>query len=651
MKKNNLCLLNKVLLYEETDSFSQSNFNPNKSSYAPLKKGVNQIKKKDIDILDNKICQFHNKYDVNNNNKLSKKNHISYNKTIIVLKDLYERIMLFRRQHQQNFELNYYIFGLNNIIKKYETNDNLDKEYIEKFYSYNESILIIPKKEFYYFHHMLFLERPNYINFYFNKLAKKIGLEKLNIYQNQRKKEYKIEQLNNKNDKNEVENEKIFDTNVLETIENYSTTITQEPINEKPAILTPFEILKRCEDTKKKKNVKSKNDQKSIITFSESEISYNSKNIPDESLITVVKDLTEKPNKIDKQEKKYTNFFIKKKNIQKFTRTNKQTNNINVNNNINFNKNVKNNNNNLKLNSNNKNNKINNIYDINNEEKEMVIKKTVSTSTNKKTKKKIIIDMMYQNTISKSSSKKESFINNALSNKCEETLKTNVTSFGATRKNKGVLNLKKQSYKIKTHNTKFSDNYIKENSIINNNINNNTKSKLGSNNYNDLDKLLTFFLTPKNKNLNQNNYDKTQSKYAEFNNYNIKKRQIKKNTTLTIVNNNIINNSQNSQEKYQKISNCKSKSPLTRIFLKKNNYVSNCKSNIKKKKSVLIPEFKHSQVTKSLNKYLEKKKDGNKNISSNNINNNNKHLNIMTLGSNRRNSYQFMKLNKHITKK
>ena len=374
-------------------------------------------------------------------------------------------------------------------------------------------------------------------------------------------------------------------------------------------------------------------------------------------MITVVKDLTEKPCKfkIDKQEKKYTNFDIKKKNIQKFTRTNKHNNNININininNNINFNKNIKNNNLNLKLNSNNKNNKINNIYDINNEEKETVIKKIVSTSKNKKTKKKIIIDMIYQNTISKSSSKKESFINKALSNKCEESLKTNLTSFGATRKNKGVLNLKKQSYKIKTHTTKFSDN-IKENSIVNNNINNKTNSKLVSNNnYNDLDKLLTFFLTPKNKNLNQNNNDKAQSKYSAFNYFNIKKKQIKKNTTLTIVNNNIINNSQNSQEKYQNMPNCKSKSPLTRIFTKKNNYASNCKSNYKKKKSVLIPENKHSQVTKSLNKYLDKKKDENKNISSNNISNNNKHLNIMTLGTNRRNSYLFMKLNKRVTKK
>ena len=656
MKKNNLCLLLNFALYEETDSFSQSNFNPNKSLYDPLKKTVNQIKRKDIDILENKIGQLHNKYDVNIYNKISKKYHIGHNKKNNILKDIlfkiYERLDLYRKKHQKNFELNYCIFGLNYIINKYKTNDKLDKdykEYIDKFYSYNDSILIIPKKEFYYFHHMLFLERPNYINYYFNKLSKKIGIEKLNIYQNQRKKEYKIEQSNNKKDKKqEIENEKIFDTNVLETIENYSTTITQEPINEKPATLTPFEILKRCEDKKKKKILKNNNDQKSIITFSESEISYISRNIPDESLITVVKDLTEKPNKfkIDKQEKKYTNIYIKKKNTQKFTRTNKN-NNIKVNNNINLNKNIKNNNNNLKLNSN-KNNNINNIYDINNEEKEMIIKKTVSTSKNKKTKKKIIIDIMYQNTISKSSSKKESFINKALSNKCEENLKKNFT---AIRKNKGVLNLKKQSFKIKTHTSKLSDN-IKENSNINNIINNNTNSKLVLKNNNDLDKLLNFFLTPKNKNPNQNNNnDKARSKYAEFNYYNIKKRQNKKNTTLNFVNNNIINNSLNSQEKYQKMSNCKSKSPLTRIFLKKNNYASNCKRNYKKKKSVLIPEFKHSQATKSLNKYLEKKKDENKNISSYNISNNNKHHNIMALGTNGRNSYLFMKLNKHVTKK
>ena len=494
-------------------------------------------------------------------------------------------------------------------------------------------------------------------------MKKKIGLEKLNIYQNQRKKEYKIDQLDNKKGK-EYENEnKFFDKSVLDTIENYSTTITQEPINEKPATLTPLEIFKRCEDTNKKiKNLKNNNDQKSIITFSESEISHKSRNMADESLITVVNDLKEKPNKnkIYKQKKKYNKFFNKKKDIQKFTKANKNT-NININNHINLNKNNKNNNYyNQKFKSNNKINMKNNIYDNNNEENEIINKKTVSTSTNKKTKKKIMFNMIYQNTISKSSSKKESFINNATSNKCEENIKTNFTSFGPIKKNKRVLNLKKQSYKIKTHTTKLSDNYIMEdNSIINNNninsinsinnMKNNIDSKLVSSHYNNIDKLLAFFLKPNDKKQNNNNSNKAISKYAEFNYYNIKKRQIKKNTTLTIMNNNIIDNSQNSQEKYKNISNFKSKSPLTQLFL--NNCCSNCKKNYKKKKSVLIPELRNnSQITKSINKYFfEKKEDGNKNISSNNIKkSNNKHLNIMTLncslGTNRRNSYQFMKL-------
>ena len=198
----------------------------------------------------------------------------------------------------------------------YDKNNNND-ELIKQFYSYNDSIKIIPKKEFYFKHHMIFLERPNFKNIYFNNLKKNLGLEKLNIYQNHKKKDNKIEQININN---ENENNKIFDTNVLETIENYSTTITQSSNNEKHQTLTPFEILKRCEDTnKKKKDLLKNNDQKSIITFSESEISYKSKNIIDESIIAVVQDLSEKPNKFKqyKNEKKYTNFFIKKKDIQK----------------------------------------------------------------------------------------------------------------------------------------------------------------------------------------------------------------------------------------------------------------------------------------------------------------------------------------------
>lgn len=76
-----------------------------------------------------------------------------------------------------------------------------------------------------------------------------------------------------------------------------------------------MKFLKDAKIQLRKKNIKNPIDQKSTITFSESEISYKSKNIADESLIAVVKDLSEKPNKFKlyKQDKKEMNNFIKKK--------------------------------------------------------------------------------------------------------------------------------------------------------------------------------------------------------------------------------------------------------------------------------------------------------------------------------------------------
>ena len=665
MQKNNLCpLSNKILLYEEIDSFSQSTFNPNKLFFGSTKKSIKHIKQKYINNIANRINPVHKiNNDINNKNAYKKNNinntNNNNNKLKRIKNNFINRIKNFKKNYIKTFQLNYYIFSISYILNKnkiYDKNNN-NNGLIKQFYSYNDSIKIIPKKEYYYKHHMIFLERPNFNNIFFNKIKKNLGLEKLYIYQNHKKKENKIEQINiiNEND-----NQKIFDTNVLETIENYSTTITQSLNNEKQPPLTPFEIFRRCEDTNKKiKDLKKKDgEQKLITTFSESEISFISKNFVDESFTAIVKDIFEKPNKYKqfKNEKKYTNYFLKKKDIQKFTKNNKNPNN-NVNN-ANYahqNSNKINNNNNKNQNNN---NKINN----NNDDKELIDKKRISTSTNKKTKKRVI-DNIYKNTVSKSSSKKTSFINNATSNKWEETTKANCTSFGKVRKNKGVLNLKKESYKIKSHATKFSDNYLmNDNTSINN-------SKLVSTSYNNIDKLLTFFLTSKNNNQRNN---KSKSKYEEFSYNNAKRRQVKKNTALTIVNNNNnIMNSESSQEKYnntKKDTTFKSKSPLTRLFLKKNEYEANSrKKNIyKKKKSVLIPEMEHnSQLAQSINKYFfEKNKDDKKNISSNNvtncINNNNnnnntkKHFNIMSLSraseTNRQNSYQFMKLNKRVTK-
>ena len=66
----------------------------------------------------------------------------------------------------------------------------------------------------------------------------------MNEYQNQKKKENSIKKINEDNDK-------IFNTNILEELENYSTTITQASNNEKMVTITPFEIFRRCEENKR----------------------------------------------------------------------------------------------------------------------------------------------------------------------------------------------------------------------------------------------------------------------------------------------------------------------------------------------------------------------------------------------------------------
>ena len=655
MQKNNLCPLSKKILTYE-DSISQSTFELNKLPFAPSEATTKQIKQKFISNISSKVNSINNNSNKKNHKNIHPKNsNKKNNKKNPFATFLKEKEKLIRNKYKESYESSHYSFIINYIIK-YNQLEN-----IKTFYPYRIFATKIRERAAYYYHHIIFLERPYFNDIYFNKLMKKLGEKKVNvyIYQNQKKKELKICQINNNEMENEIETKKIFDTNVLETIENYSTTMTQEPNNEKYAALTPLEIFKRCEDSKNKKISQKNNDQKSVITFSESEISYKSKNIEDESMLSVVKDLDNKKNKLKifKQEKKYTNYYIKKKDIRKFERNNK--NNANKNNNkINAAFNAFNNSNNKK----NKNNEI-------------INKKKVSTSTNKK-RKKIKFDNIYQNTISKCTSNRASFINNAPQNTLEDNIKTLFKSFGTSvrKKNKGVLNLKKSGNK-KEHTTKFSDNYLmNENSslIVDvnsvNNINSTTHSKIVSSSFNNNDKLFLYFFTPKNRNINNN---LSKSKYQGFTFYNIKKRQIKKNTTLNIVNTNLINNnnSKNSQEKYggvKKSSNFKSKSPLTRLFLKKNEYSSNSIKNSvnKNKNSILICELEqNSQITKSENKFLSNKNNKNrrdkkmvktnKNISSNNIYNNitinnSKHLNIMTLshviGENMKNSYKLAKL-------
>ena len=513
MQKNNLCPLpNKVLVYEEIDTISQSIFNPKTS-----KKNINK---------NNKIHKRNNNFAKSNNNIRK-----------IINNNIYSKF-------QKYFNKNYNIFFGNILLKKFNLDSfNNKKAYlISNYYNIKETKIIFPKREIYYRHHFEFLERPNLISIYFNNIEREYGKDKLNEYLNQKKKENLII-------KKEEINQKIFDINVLEEIENYSTTITQASNNEKFVTITPFEIFRRCEDDKKLSqkiknneinNNKDKDEKSSKLTFSESCISYYSKNVPDESLITVINGLSNKPKKYKQEEKKLITFFNKKKEeIQKMTKFNKM-----------------------------------NLYGINKFiKKETKKEKRISNSNNKKNKKLVVYDVINQNLIKKrsSNSKKKSNMN--------------YPSFNLINKRKEVFNLKRKSFKKKRNTIQYGD--------INKNINRNNLVSISINN---IEALLNIFLTPENKN-----------RYKEKGT--IQKKQNKKNSALTNVNNIFdINNKKNSQsisqKKFKKIKKnklYKSKSPLTRLLNTRNNQKSEENKNYKKRKSVLISEKNNNLLVKSMN--------------------------------------------------
>ena len=561
MQKNNFCLLpNKILVYEETDTLSQSIFNSKRHLFT--------------------TNNPNNKY-INKKNYSNKK---YFYKCIILVINNY-----IISKYEKYYKKNNNIFYFNYLCKNYNFNDlNKKESLIEKYYSFNQSKIIFPTRAFYYRHHLEFLEKPNLISNYFNNVEKLYGLKKLIEYQNSKKKDCST--IRTKDE--EVEDQKIFDTNVLEQIENYSTTITQASNNEKLNTITPFEIFRRCEENKRlvqkeKINIKNINknnnnnnkgkinqkekDVKSV-TFSESGISVyskNSKNIIDDSLIkNFVKELSQEPKKYKQEEKKMISTFLNKKKevIQKIVKFHKNI-NSNINPRINcINKFIK---------------------------KEIKKENKISTSTNKKSKK-IILDSINQNPIEKNKTKLQSYIKNIKRPLSNSKKKLNSNS---------VFNLKKQSCKKKRHTVQLNDN-------IKNNIKK-KNSNLVSISINNVDDLLKFFLTPQNE-----------KKYTSKEKEQKLKKQNKKNSALTFVNNVFnINTSQqkssDSEEKYKKIK--KAKSPSIRLFL-----TTKEKNDNKKRKSVLYPEQNGSLLMKSMN-FTNRK---------NNLRNKHKPNNAVTLSQN-----------------
>ena len=102
------------------------------------------------------------KFDSSNNNKNIKNKILKF-----LINEVYKPLKL---NYLKRFELNGFLFNTKYFINNNSLSNLFDNEYLVKFFSYKESKQIIPKKEFYFYHHMIFLERPNFKNLYFQTL-------------------------------------------------------------------------------------------------------------------------------------------------------------------------------------------------------------------------------------------------------------------------------------------------------------------------------------------------------------------------------------------------------------------------------------------------------------------------------------------------
>ena len=284
MHKSNFCIIpNKALINEESVTISQSTIYNNNGSEIYKNKNIKKLKE-----------SFFNK-DFRHQN-------ISYLNIASETKNIKNYIItknnLKKYTNKKNVDIG--LININNIIlgKKCHFiaiyNEvviyNNEIEYIKKYYKFSESIKIIPKKEAYFKHLMQFLERPFFRNFVNNKIISQIGLDKLSIYrrENYPKKLNKNIDLN----KNICINNIIFNPNVIETIENCSTTMTQ---------------YSNRNNNFNDKNLKIKNNfakDASIISeikFNNCSNKKNENNISciDNSLLIIMKDLCISQNKIN----------------------------------------------------------------------------------------------------------------------------------------------------------------------------------------------------------------------------------------------------------------------------------------------------------------------------------------------------------------
>ena len=210
MQKNNFCIFSKKSLKLSEAKNAPSHFLIYKNKEKESTNQFNQKLKEKIQDKRKSIIskQKENKF-IFQNYILSTKILMKYNKNYnsVTINNLFIR----KKCHFQ---------AIYNDMKIY-INTNI--EYIKKYYTYNESIKIIPKRQAYFKHLMIYIEGPIYKNFIYNKILKRKGLEKLSLY----KRTNYPKKYNKNNNIILSDNNIIFNSDVIETIENCSTSLTQ----------------------------------------------------------------------------------------------------------------------------------------------------------------------------------------------------------------------------------------------------------------------------------------------------------------------------------------------------------------------------------------------------------------------------------------
>ena len=210
MQKNNFCIFSKKSLKLSEAKNAPSHFLIYKNKE---KESTNQFNQKLKEKIQDKRKSIISKQKENEfifqNYILSTKILMKYNKNYnsVTINNLFIR----KKCHFQ---------AIYNDMKIY-INTNI--EYIKKYYTYDESIKIIPKRQAYFKHLMIYIEGPIYKNFIYNKILKRKGLEKLSLY----KRTNYPKKYNKNNNIILSDNNIIFNSDVIETIENCSTSLTQ----------------------------------------------------------------------------------------------------------------------------------------------------------------------------------------------------------------------------------------------------------------------------------------------------------------------------------------------------------------------------------------------------------------------------------------